>query len=94
GVVVPAYTPTAVDLAAVEDDEQAGASVPAGAGQQAVDDEPGGESRSEGPSAQRDIVAGQDGNPPQSGRATGVRPSAPLRIAEQIRAAYAREARF
>lgn len=90
---VPAYTPAAVDPAAVEDDEQAGRSVSAGGGRHAVD-EPGEESRSAGPSAPRETVPGQDESPPQSGRATGVRPSAPLRIAERIRAAYAREARF
>ncbi|MFE7558177.1 serine/threonine-protein kinase [Kitasatospora sp. NPDC057500] len=91
---VPAYTPTAVDPAAVEDDEQVGALVPARAGQHAVDDEPGEESWSAGPSDPRDILPGKDGTPPRNGRATSVRPLAPLRIAEQIRAAYAREARF
>ncbi|MFF8593527.1 serine/threonine-protein kinase [Streptomyces sp. NPDC015220] len=95
GVDTPAYTPTAVDPAAVEDDEQAGAAVPAGAGQSAdVDDEPGGESANTGPSAPREFVPGQGGSSPRSGGATGVRPAAPLRIAEEIRAAYAREARF
>ncbi|MBV9024505.1 MAG: serine/threonine protein kinase [Streptomycetaceae bacterium] len=93
GVGVPAYTPTAVDVAAVQDDEQPGAPVPARAGHHAVD-EPGGESRSAGPTAPRHLVPGQNENPPRSGRAIGVRPSAHLRIAEQIRAAYAREARF
>ncbi|MFC9851412.1 serine/threonine-protein kinase [Streptomyces prasinus] len=94
GVGVPAYTPTDADPAAVEDDDQAGAPLSAGAGQHAVDDEPGGESGSAAPSAPREIVLGQDGSPPRSGRVTGVRPTAPLRIAERIRAAYAREARF
>ncbi|WP_435232075.1 serine/threonine-protein kinase [Streptomyces althioticus] len=93
GTGVSAYTPSAVDPAAMEDDEQAEAAVSAGAGQHAVDDEPGGESGSAGPSAPREIVLGQDGKL-RSGRTTGVRPMAPLRIAERIRAAYAREARF
>jgi serine/threonine protein kinase len=85
----PSYTPAAIDPAAVEDDEQA-----SGGRQQPFDDEPGEEHRSVGPSTPRDVVLGQDGTQPRSGRATGVRPSAPLRIAERIRAAYAREARF
>ncbi|MFF5572557.1 serine/threonine-protein kinase [Streptomyces luteogriseus] len=90
GAGVPSYTPAAVDPAAVEDDEQAG-----GVGQPALDDEPGEEeSRSASPSAAREVVLGPDGTLPRSGRATAVRPSAPLRIAEGIRAAYAREARF
>ncbi|MFG2282789.1 serine/threonine-protein kinase [Streptomyces asoensis] len=94
GAGAPAYSPTDVDPAAVEDDERADTAVTAGAGQHAVDDEPGGESGSAGPSAPREIALGQDGNSPRSGRVTGVRPTAPLRIAERIRAAYAREARF
>ncbi|MFJ9715688.1 serine/threonine-protein kinase [Streptomyces sp. NPDC101213] len=94
GTGVSAYTPTAVDPAAVEDDEQADVAVPAGAGRHAIDDEPGGESGSAGASVPREIVPGQEGSPPRSGRTTGVRPTAPLRIAERIRAAYAREARF
>ncbi|MER7717908.1 serine/threonine-protein kinase [Streptomyces flaveolus] len=94
GTGAPAYTPTAVDPAAVEDDEQAGVAVPAGAGRHAIDDEPGGASGSADASVPREIVLGQDGSPPRSGRVTGVRPTAPLRIAERIRAAYAREARF
>ncbi|MEW2072065.1 protein kinase [Streptomyces sp. NPDC017966] len=92
GAGVSPYTPAAVDPAAVED-EQADAAVPAGAGQHAADDEPGGESGSAAPAAPREIVPGQDGKP-RSGRTTGVRPTAPLRIAERIRAAYARETRF
>ncbi len=89
GAGVPAYTPAAVDPAAEEDDEQADAAVPAGEGQHAADDEPG----SAGPAAPREIVPRQDGKP-RSGRTTGVRLTAPLRIAERIRAVYAREARF
>ncbi|WP_324786625.1 protein kinase domain-containing protein [Streptomyces sp. H51] len=92
----PAYTPSAVDPAAVEDDERTDAAVPAGAGRHAAEDEPGGEAGSAGPSAPRETALGQDGNSPRNGKATttGVRPTAPLRIAERIRAAYAREARF
>ncbi|WPP32685.1 serine/threonine-protein kinase [Streptomyces sp. CL7] len=93
GAGVAAYTPTSVDPAAVEDDEQADVAVPAGAGH-AADNEPGGESGSTGASVPREIVLGQDGSPPRIGRVVGVRPTAPLRIAERIRAAYAREARF
>ncbi|MFE5753927.1 protein kinase [Streptomyces massasporeus] len=86
---VPPYTPAAADPAAVEDDERE-----SGAERHDLDDEPGEEHRSAGPPAPRGVALGRDGTPPGSGRATGVRPSAPLRIAERIRAAYAREARF
>ncbi|MET9757587.1 serine/threonine-protein kinase [Streptomyces sp. NPDC006372] len=86
---VPSYAPAAADPAAVEDDEQA-----SGAERHDLDDELGGQDPSAGPPAPRGVVLGRDGTPPGSGRATGVRPSAPLRIAERIRAAYAREARF
>lgn len=65
-VDVPAYTPTVLDVAAEEDDEQASAPPP----------EPAPEPE------------------PRGGRTTGVRPSAPLQIAERIRAGYARRARF
>jgi serine/threonine protein kinase len=89
GAGAPAYTPTDNDPAAVEDDERAGAAVTAGTGQHATGDEPG----SAGHSAPRPTVPGQDGEP-GSGSASGARPAAPLRIADRIRAAYAREARF
>ncbi|WP_069769914.1 serine/threonine-protein kinase [Streptomyces sp. LUP30] len=95
GADAPTYTPTAVDPAAVEDDEQAVTAVPAGAGQPAdIDDEPGGESGSAGPSVPGETVLGQDGSSSRSRGSTGVRLSTPLQIAERIRAGYAREARF
>ncbi|MET9294328.1 serine/threonine-protein kinase [Streptomyces sp. NPDC003077] len=93
--VDPAYTPTVVDAAAVEDDEQPGAPAPAGDEQNAAKEETEEEAEEAAvPSTPQPVVPGPDGPPPPSGRATAVRPSTPLRIAERIRAAYAREARF
>lgn len=92
----PGYTPAVVDPAAVEEDE-AGAPAPAGAGQHAADGEDGEdgeESGNAGPSAPRDNLPRQEEDASPGGRLLGVRPSEPLRIAEGIRAAYAREARF
>ncbi|MFF3275210.1 serine/threonine-protein kinase [Streptomyces chrestomyceticus] len=94
GAVDPAYTPTAVDAAVVEDDEQEGVLVPAGAEWHAANEEPGGDPEGAGSFAPQAAFPGQDGTLPRSSRATAVRPSTPLRIAERIRAAYAREARF
>ncbi|MFI2369038.1 serine/threonine-protein kinase [Streptomyces sp. NPDC018833] len=91
GAGEPAYTPSAVDVAATEDDEEAGVSAPAGAEPHPVDGDPGEEPEDAVPSV---VAAGQGGPPPRGRGATGVRPTAPLRIAERIRAAYAREARF
>ncbi|KQW03243.1 serine/threonine-protein kinase [Streptomyces sp. Root369] len=95
GADAPAYTPTAVDPAAVEDDEQAVTAVPAGAGQPAdIDDEPGGESGSHGPSVPGKTALGQDRSSSRNRGSAGVRLSTPLQIAERIRAGYARKARF
>jgi serine/threonine protein kinase len=89
----PAYTPTDLDPAAVEDDEQPGA-----AGQPARHDDtgPDGDSADTGVFAPQGTGLRPDGphGKPRSGRATGVRPTAPLRIADAIRAGYARDARF
>ncbi|MFD5749568.1 serine/threonine-protein kinase [Streptomyces sp. NPDC127033] len=94
----PGFTPSVLDPAAVEDEERSGAPVPTRAEpyDTGTDDGTGsgGESGSAGPSAARDTVPEPAGTPPRSGGATGVRLTAPLRIAERIRAAYAREARF
>jgi hypothetical protein len=78
------YTPTLVDVAADEDDE-----APAGP---AAEAEPAGPA---GP-AHRPAVpsGGQTRDHERSATGVGTRLSAPLRIAEQIRAAYARDARF
>lgn len=90
-----AYTPTVIDQAASEDDEQPGPTGPAGAGQYTAEPHPDGD----GPD---DDALGPRGTPPTRdgtrsrplGGTIAVRPSAPVRIAEQIRAGYAREARF
>ncbi|WP_415939309.1 protein kinase domain-containing protein [Streptomyces sp. 039-1] len=102
GTGTPAYSPGVLDLTAVEDEEQPGALAPAGAGRDddeaepggGADAEPGGGAGSALSSAPQEDVPETGGIPPRSGGATGARPSAPLRIAERIRAAYAREARF
>lgn len=80
------YTPTVVDVAAREDDEAPWDEPSDAEG----DAEPGDDwsaAPSETPPAGTPV-------PPAASARTGVRPSAPLRIAEQLRAAYAREARF
>ncbi|MFH8613808.1 serine/threonine-protein kinase [Streptomyces sp. NPDC017979] len=86
----PAYTPNVVDPTEGEGEGRTGASASDGDGQHV----PGGEARSAGPPAPRDVVPEPAATLPRSGGVTSVRPSAPLRIAERIRAAYAREARF
>ncbi|MFJ2942095.1 protein kinase [Streptomyces sp. NPDC087310] len=92
GTGTPVFTPVVLDPAAVEDEEQPGAPEPAEPEQHDTDTESGGESRSAGPPAPQADASGPGGTQPP--RATGVRPTAPLRIAERMRAAYAREARF
>ncbi|MFI8367157.1 serine/threonine-protein kinase [Streptomyces sp. NPDC085466] len=90
----PVYTPAVIDEAATEDDEQEGPSPSGGAGQRTLaqgsgEDDPG--AGAAGP----ETTPSQPGNRPRAhGGVTAVRPSAPLRIAERIRAAYAREAPF
>ncbi|MFD4987864.1 serine/threonine-protein kinase [Streptomyces sp. NPDC058374] len=77
----PLYTPTLVDVAADEDDE-----APAG---------PAAEAEPAGPAHEPAVPSGgQARSPERSATGAGARLSAPLRIAEQIRAAYARDARF
>lgn len=92
----PAYTPTVVDAAAVEDDEEMGAPAPAGAERLGIGEgpEPGEEPEDAVPAVPTGAVPGPGGTLPRGRAATAVRPAAPLRIAERIRAAYAREARF
>ncbi|MCW5250582.1 protein kinase [Streptomyces sp. SHP 1-2] len=95
GTAAPAYTPATLDQAAVEDDERAGPSAVPGAGRRTADGEPGEEELIAEARPPRDTgPAEPDTRPRRGGGATAVRPSAPLRIAERIRAAYAREARF
>ncbi|MCP3816583.1 serine/threonine protein kinase [Streptomyces sp. A3M-1-3] len=82
------YTPTVVDVAAWENDE-----TPDTEG----DAEPGddrSEAPSETPPAETPVPSAASAPGGAASARTGVRPSAPVRIAEQLRAAYAREARF
>ncbi|MCX4716524.1 protein kinase [Streptomyces virginiae] len=91
----PAYTPAVIDQAAAEDDEQAGPAGFAWAPQHASEGEPDTDDPDDGASAPPESSPAQaETHPRPRGRVTAVRPSAPLRIAEQIRAGYAREARF
>ncbi|PZT76663.1 MULTISPECIES: serine/threonine-protein kinase [unclassified Streptomyces] len=85
----PAYTPTVIDQAAVEDDEHPGP--PAAPG--TADPTTTGEATEEDLTA--DEPPAPEGHPRRPpGRGAAPRPAAPLRIAERMRAAYAREARF
>ncbi|MEU2021049.1 serine/threonine-protein kinase [Streptomyces sp. NPDC016469] len=83
----PAYTPAVIDQAAVEDDEHPGLPADPGTADLATDE-----------ATEEDVVADEpsapDERPRRPGRVAAVRPAAPLRIAERMRAAYAREARF
>ncbi|MFD8631998.1 serine/threonine-protein kinase [Streptomyces sp. NPDC059533] len=95
GADAPAYTPAVIDQAAAEDDEQVGPAGFAGAPQHASEGEPDADDPDDGASAPPESApAHAEAHPRPRGRATAVRPSAPLRIAERIRADYAREARF
>ncbi|MBF4133304.1 MULTISPECIES: serine/threonine-protein kinase [Streptomyces] len=94
GTDTHAYTPGAIDPTAAEGGERPDASVPVGAGRDDADAEAGEEAGNAVSLAPRETVPEESGAPPRSRGAIGVRPSAPLRIAERIRAAYAREARF
>ncbi|MFG2412094.1 serine/threonine-protein kinase [Streptomyces goshikiensis] len=88
---VPAYTPTLVDVAATEDEEYS-----AGQGAEPSPEEESAESAvtpGEVPSAPAGETASR-GTVSRGTTGAGARLSAPLRIAEQIRAAYARDARF
>ncbi|MEU1321308.1 serine/threonine protein kinase [Streptomyces microflavus] len=90
-----AYTPADLDEAAVEDDEQGRASEPAGVGQHSGDQDPDEDDPGVGAAARQETTSGGPAGPPRPRvRSAAVRPTAPLRIAEQMRAAYAREARF
>lgn len=90
-----AYTPADLDEAAVEDDEQGRASEPTGAGQHTGDQDPDEDAPGAAAAARQETTSGGPAGPPGPRvRATAVRPTAPLRIAERMRAAYAREARF
>ncbi|WTG04859.1 protein kinase [Streptomyces sp. NBC_00012] len=94
GSVDAPYTPTIVDATAAEDDEESGAPAPAGAERPGGATEPG-EEPEDAVAAALPGAGLRPGGTPSRGRvATAVRPAAPLRIAERIRAAYAREARF
>lgn len=105
GAGIPAYTPAVLDQAAVEDDEQGRAPVPAGAGQHTADGEADGEADADADLDEGGPGAGAAARPESAsmrpatrprprGGVTAVRPVAPLRIAERMRAEYAREAHF
>ncbi|MEU5821202.1 serine/threonine-protein kinase [Streptomyces sp. NPDC047803] len=82
-----AYTPAVIDQAAVEDDEHPGPPADPGSAD-VTTGEPADEGLiTDGPSAPDEHLR-------RTGRVAAVRPAAPLRIAERLRAAYAREARF
>jgi Serine/threonine protein kinase len=90
----PVYTPAVIDEAATEDDEQEGPSPSAGTGQRTLEQGSGEDDPGAG-AAGLETTPPQPGDRPRTrGGVTPVRPSAPLRIAERIRAAYAREAPF
>ncbi|MEU2110708.1 protein kinase [Streptomyces sp. NPDC019507] len=95
GTDAPAYTPAVIDQAAVEDDEQAGPAGFAGAGQHTAEGASDADDPDDGASAplESSPAHAETRSRPRGG-VTAVRPSAPLRIAERIRAGYAREARF
>lgn len=80
------YTPTLVDVAAREDGEDEGTPQD----QQQDDVTPEDEQPNRAPLAETTDRT----TPPADSTGSGVRLSAPLRIAEQLRAGYAREARF
>lgn len=91
----PVYTPAVIDEAAVEDDEQAGPAPSTGSGRRAAGPDPDGDDPDDGAFARgKSAPPRRDARPGARGGVTTVRPSAPLRIAERIRAEYAREARF
>ncbi|MFF1257495.1 MULTISPECIES: serine/threonine-protein kinase [unclassified Streptomyces] len=95
GAGAPAYTPAVLDQAAVEDDEQAGSPSSAGAGQYTAEGDPDADDPDDGASTSQESTPSQaETHPRPRGGVTAVRPSVPLRIAERIRAGYAREARF
>ncbi|MEU2433688.1 serine/threonine-protein kinase [Streptomyces sp. NPDC007861] len=95
GAGAPAYTPAVIDQAAVEEDEQAGSPLSTGAGQYTAEGDLDADDSDEGSSTARESTPSQPEIPSRPrGGVTAVRPSAPLRIAERIRADYAREARF
>ncbi|MER5782837.1 serine/threonine-protein kinase [Streptomyces mobaraensis] len=77
------YTPTVVDVAAREDDE----TPPAEDAPEDREDVPAGTGASSGEPAPADAAAGRPSR-------KGVQLSVPLRIAESLRVAYARDARF
>ncbi|MFK0015479.1 serine/threonine-protein kinase [Streptomyces sp. NPDC091027] len=93
----PVYTPTLVDVAVQEDEGPA--DVPADSEDQdpQFGDEPGSEEESpETPAKEEQAPKPPATRPaaPRESSTSGVRLTAPLRIAESLRAAYAREARF
>ncbi|MFJ4869499.1 serine/threonine-protein kinase [Streptomyces sp. NPDC088757] len=95
GTGAPAYTPAVLDQAAVEDDDRVGPPVAPGTGYDTADGESGEEDLPADVSARRSTAPSEpDMRPRRRDGVTAVRPTAPLRIAERIRAAYAREARF
>ncbi|MFD5973069.1 serine/threonine-protein kinase [Streptomyces bacillaris] len=95
-----AYTPAVLDQAAAEDDEREGAPASSGAGRHGADgageegDDPDEVTPGAGTSAHRAAEPARPDTPGPRGGVTAVRPAGPLRIAEGMRAAYAREAHF
>ncbi|MGW0791202.1 serine/threonine-protein kinase [Streptomyces sp. NPDC002911] len=94
GDAEPGYTPTVIDVTAAEEDEETGEPVPAGADGPGTGAEPGEEPSDAVPAARSAASPAPGGTPSRSRRATEARPAVPLRIAERLRASYAREARF
>ncbi|MFD4587937.1 serine/threonine-protein kinase [Streptomyces sp. NPDC058434] len=95
GAGAPAYTPAVIDQAAVEEDEQAGSAGSTGAGQYTAEGDLNADDPDEGTSTAPESTPSQAENPSRPrGGVNAVRPSAPLRTAERMRADYAREARF
>ncbi|UUN31451.1 serine/threonine protein kinase [Streptomyces sp. FIT100] len=95
GAGAPPYTPAVIDQAAVEEDEQAGSPLSTGAGQYTAEGDLDADDSDDGTSTAQESTPLQAEIPSRPrGGVTAVRPSAPLRIAERMRADYAREARF
>ncbi|KUL36435.1 protein kinase [Streptomyces sp. NRRL F-4489] len=95
GAGTPVYTPVVIDVAAAEDDEHTDLAGFAGTGQRPAEKDPDADDPDDGASGSQHSSPARAVTPPRSrGGVTAVRLSAPLRIAERIRAGYAREARF
>ncbi|MFD9719916.1 serine/threonine-protein kinase [Streptomyces sp. NPDC059076] len=87
------YTPAVIDEAAIEDDERESPITPPGDGRHPAERDRDEEDPDAINAGRREAASSPPDTRPR-GRASAVRPAAPLMIAERIRAAYAREARF